>query len=313
MYRSGREQRRAALTAGASFAAGALLVATAAVGGIVSSHPGDTTGSVVSGPVTTGSVDTNAASAPFTGAPSSGDSGATSHQAGLLASQAGTIAAGAHNTECINPVTGGPGQPLADARRTALLIGDSQSSGAAGVSGDHTWTQTGLRNAGYDVQFLGAGGTGFVAANNSGGLNYTSAMTQGQWVMPCSDPALIVVEGGGNDATQGATDAQIIAGADALVSSLTQHYPTSKIVLVGTLAKGATDGGRRTAVDGLLGTYADAHGIAFISAGDWLTRYQAVNLMADGVHLTQAGHDRLAAVLTHQMQAKHLLLSDLSA
>ncbi len=40
MYRSGREQRRAAMTAGASFVAGALLVVTAAVGGIVS-HPND--------------------------------------------------------------------------------------------------------------------------------------------------------------------------------------------------------------------------------------------------------------------------------
>lgn len=289
MYRSGRERRRAAITAGASFVAGTLLITTAAVGGMVTSQQAGTS-----------PVSSTTATRAINGA-------TTGKSAGTEQGAATGIAAGTATSACLDPVTGKPGPHLSDPSRSALLIGDSQSSGAAGVSGERTWTQAGLRGAGYDVQFLGAGGTGFVATNTSGGSNYGAALEQGQWVMPCDSPALIMVEGGGNDATQGASDAQILAGADALVSKLSAYYPSSKIVLIGTLAKDAANGGgRRTAVDHLLGTYAADNSIEFVSTGDWLTRFQADHLMADAVHLTQAGHDRLAAVLTSQLESRHL-------
>ncbi len=177
--------------------------------------------------------------------------------------------------------------------------------------------RTALREAGYDVRFVGAGGTGFAAANGNGNgngaLDYPSALTNGQWVLPCTDPALIVVQGGGNDAAQGATDSQITGGTDTVVSTLTRTYPSSKIVIIGTLARAAADGGgRRTAVDAPLGAHAATHHLAFISVGDWLTRYQASDQLADGVHLTQAGHDHVAAVLETQLAAKHLTASGLA-
>ncbi|MBG6218887.1 acyl-CoA thioesterase-1 [Arthrobacter sp. CAN_A6] len=314
MRRTGPEQRRAAMTAGASFVAGALLVATAAVGSL------HTTGSDAAG-ATTGSgsaVDITSVAYPGPGtdsitnqAPLNSTSSGGNFPNG--ASGPGVVAAGPHDG-CRNPVTGGPGEHLADARRTALLIGDSQSGGAAGVPCERTWTQTALRNAGYDVQFLGAGGTGFVASNgDAGAKNYPSALQQGQWVMPCTAPALIVVEGGGNDATQGASDEQILGGADRLMTSLTKAYPTSKVLMVGTLARGADDGGaRRSAVDGLLGSYAYEHNIAYISVGDWLTTYQVTGLMADGVHLAQAGHDRLAVALADHLHSLRLAQPNLT-
>ncbi|MDQ0734459.1 SGNH/GDSL hydrolase family protein [Arthrobacter agilis] len=207
----------------------------------------------------------------------------------------------------------GPGLQLADPARTALLIGDSQSVGAVGVPADRTWTQGGLRSAGYDVHFLGAGGTGFVAANETGASNYPTSLTQALWVLPCADPALIVVQGGGNDAADGATDAQITGGADVVVDTLHGAYPSSTIVMIGTLASGAAaGGGRRTEVDAVLGASAVGRHLAFIGAGDWLTRYQASADMADQVHLTQLGHDRLAPVLRTQLEALHLTQFDLA-
>ncbi|WP_167398996.1 SGNH/GDSL hydrolase family protein [Arthrobacter pityocampae] len=210
---------------------------------------------------------------------------------------------------CTDAVGSGPGVP----ERTALLIGDSQSAGAAGVPAERTWPQAGLREAGYDVRYVGAGGTGFVAANGFGATNYPTALSRGQWALPCTDPALIVVQGGGNDATQGASDAQITRGAGSVVSTLARTYPSSRIVLIGTLARDAAHGGgRRTAVDGVLGAYAAHHRVPFIGVGDWLTRYRADALLADAVHLTQAGHDRLAGVLKARLRDLRLAQPDVA-
>lgn len=187
-------------------------------------------------------------------------------------------------------------------RKLALLIGDSQSAGAANVPGNRTWTQSALRAAGYDVQFVGAGGTGFVASNNSGALNYPSALKQQRWALPSVPPALIVVEGGGNDATIGASDAQILLGVSETINALQDQYPSSKLLMVGTLAGSSTAGGaRRTAVDELLGTYAQQNHVPFVSTGHWVKSYQLTGLMADKVHMTQAGHDILAIALTQRL------------
>jgi acyl-CoA thioesterase-1 len=294
MKRTGSRRRRAVRTAGAALVVGTLIVGTAAVGRIFAPQPEPApAGTAVQGPLQPELVPSIPKGPPPVPR---------------------AVAAELHDYGCADPVTRGAGLRLTDPRRTALLIGDSQSAGALGVPGDRTWTQAGLRGAGYDVRFLGAGGTGFVAGNGTGGLNYFSALTRGRWILPCSDPGLIVVEGGGNDATLGASDAQILRGADALITPLTRYYPTSTIVLVGPVARGTTEGGgRRTEVDTLLGSYAHSHNLPFISTGDWLTRHGAETLMADDVHLTQAGHDRIAAALTAELRALRLTSADLLA
>ncbi len=123
-----------------------------------------------------------------------------------------------------------------------------------------------------------------------------------------------MVQGGGNDASLGASDTQILKGADVLISSLNRYYPTSEILLVGVLAEGVDYGcTRRCAVDWLLGSYAQNHGMPFISAADWLTRHQVSTLRADEVHLTQAGHGRVAAAFTSELNARRLTSSQLIA
>jgi acyl-CoA thioesterase-1 len=200
-----------------------------------------------------------------------------------------------------NPVTDRREVVVPDIRRTAVLIGDSQSAGK------DNWPQLALRELGYTVRFVGAGGTGFVAANEAGDANYYDSLTRGDWVLPHGDPALVVVEGGGNDAFQGASDGDILAAANALVLELGRTYPSSRMVMIGTLSRSAQDGGgRRHEVDALLAELADKRGIPFVSAGDWLTTHQLKAFLADDVHLGPPGHRRAADLLEQELRTLKL-------
>ncbi|MDI2035397.1 SGNH/GDSL hydrolase family protein [Paenarthrobacter nitroguajacolicus] len=186
---------------------------------------------------------------------------------------------------------------LADVRHTAVIIGDSQAMPAG------SWPQQGVAALGYKLHVAGMGGTGYVAGNGKTG-NYIDALQRGDWVLPYGEPPLIVIEGGGNDATQHATDAQITSNADRLLAALKTRYPGSRLAMIGTLARGINNGGgRRTEVDALLGRIAAKHGVPFVSAGDWLTRYDAIGDLQDGVHLRPAGHAKIGVVLAQELTA----------
>jgi acyl-CoA thioesterase-1 len=201
-----------------------------------------------------------------------------------------------------NPATGRREIVVPDIRHTAVLIGDSQAAGP------HTWPQIALRQLGYTVSFAGAGGTGFVAANqHSGAANYYDAFTSNTWVLPHGDPALVVVQGGGNDAANGASDGDILASANALLLGLERTYPASRLVLIGTLSRSPRDGGgRRSEVDTLLRDFATKRGITFVSPGDWLTTYKLKGFLADEVHLTSTGAQKAAVVLEQKLAALKL-------
>ncbi|MEV7131529.1 GDSL-type esterase/lipase family protein [Arthrobacter sp. NPDC093128] len=195
-----------------------------------------------------------------------------------------------------NPANGRNEVIVANIRRTAVLIGDSQSEPEAG------WPRQGLAAIGYNVFFCGRGGTGFVASNGKTG-NYIDALQRGDWQLPYGSPALVVIQGGGNDAARGATDAQIVANAERLISSLKQRYPGAKFAMIGTLARGINyGGGRRSQVDALLGTVAAKHSIPFVSVGDWLTKYNLAKELADGVHMNNVGHKALGGLLATRLQ-----------
>lgn len=190
-----------------------------------------------------------------------------------------------------NPASGRDEVVVPDVGRTALLIGDSQSEPVDG------WPRLGLAGIGYKVHFCGLGGTGFVAANGATG-NYIDALQRGDWKLPYGTPPLIVIQGGGNDAGRGASDAQIVANADRLIETLAARYPGTPMVLIGTLGRGANHGGgRRAQVDALLGTVAARHGMPFVGVGDWLTKYGLAKDLADAVHMNTAGRKSLGALL----------------
>jgi len=193
---------------------------------------------------------------------------------------------------------------LADIRHTAVLIGDSQSEP------EGSWPRSALAAVGYTVFYAGKSGTGFVAHNGSTG-NYIDALQNGDWLLPYGTPPLIVVQGGGNDARQGADDARITENADRLLSALRSRYPGSRLLMIGTLSRGAANGGgRRAEVDALLGRIAGNAGIPFISVGDWVTRYDVAGDLMDGIHLAAPGHRKLAAVLTRRLSELGLAADD---
>ncbi|MFB8367732.1 SGNH/GDSL hydrolase family protein [Pseudarthrobacter sp. NPDC055928] len=195
-----------------------------------------------------------------------------------------------------NPASGRDEMVIPDVSRTALLIGDSQSEPADG------WPRLGLAAIGYKVHFCGLGGTGFVATNGKTG-NYIDALQRGDWLLPYGTPPLIVIQGGGNDAGQGATDAQIVANADRLVAALNERYPGVRKVLIGTLGRGANyGGGRRSQVDALLGSVAARHGMPFVGVGDWLTKYNLTKDLADAVHMNASGRRSLGALLENRLR-----------
>ncbi|WP_376972201.1 SGNH/GDSL hydrolase family protein [Arthrobacter sp.] len=196
-----------------------------------------------------------------------------------------------------NPATGRDELVYPAPDELAVIIGDSQSDGAAGVPGAATWPRLAAEALGYRPVFRGRGGTGFTTSRG-GHLNYVDALRAQQWLLPRGPVGLVVVQGGGNDARSGAGDAAIRGGALALISELRAGYPGSPIVLVGTLARSADDGGgRRHAVDGVLRAAAGEAGIPFVSAGDWLTTRGLAASLADEVHLDAEGHRRASGVL----------------
>ena len=189
--------------------------------------------------------------------------------------------------------------------RTAVLMGDSQSAGAAGIDGAHTWVAAGLAARGYKVDMVGAPGTGFVAGTPFH-ANYPDAVASGAVTLPYGNPALVVVQGGGNDAALGASDAQILDNAQRLLRELKASYPSSEFLFIGTLSRANAASWRRVQIDALLGEFARGNGVRFISAGDWITRYGLERKMADGVHLNAAGHGVLTAILAGRLKAMGL-------
>lgn len=183
--------------------------------------------------------------------------------------------------------------------QTAVLMGDSQAGGAAGIDTADTWLSRGLVNRGYKVRFVGAGGTGFEVASEIH-PNFPDAVESGAVTLPYGNPALVVLEGGGNDAAQGAGDAAIVANAERLLRDMKASYPTSQFLVVGTLGAGSGSP-RRAQVDALLAGFAASNGLPFISAGDWIMRYRLGGKMADGVHLTAAGHQILTGVFVQKL------------
>lgn len=203
----------------------------------------------------------------------------------------------------VNPVTQRVEPVLGDLSRTAVLIGDSQSEPR------DSWVRRGLERAGYSVYFAGSGGTGY-SVGITRVHDYVDALRLGDWRLPAGRPGLVVVQGGGNDASRNATDQAIVSGARSLVSELHRTYPGARLLVVGTLAKSAADGGgRRTQVDALLRRTAGALDVPFVGCGDWISRYGLADELADAVHLKPTGRERLAPVFAKALDAQGLALS----
>ncbi|WP_104052607.1 MULTISPECIES: SGNH/GDSL hydrolase family protein [unclassified Arthrobacter] len=177
---------------------------------------------------------------------------------------------------------------------SAVVIGDSQA-------GPGTWVDQGLAELGYRTVLRGAGGTGYVQGNGTIG-NYYTALTRQQWVLPWGTPKLVVLEGGGNDASN-ASDTEIAEAAESMIREARRTYPQSRLVMVGVISSGLDSAGsRRTAVDTLLAGVARSQGVEFLSVGDWWSRFSLGEYRErDGRHFTAAGHQAAGHILAREL------------
>lgn len=194
-----------------------------------------------------------------------------------------------HGSLIYVPATGRVMNVVPGVDESALVIGDSQTA-------PNSWVGQGLAQAGYRTILRGAGGTGYVRGNGSTGA-YAPALETHQWLLPWGTPSLIILQGGGNDTAH--SPAEIRSGAQRLLADVRLSYPTARIIMVGVIGDG---GGPRKDVDRVLAATAAEAGVAFLSPGDWWTRYGLNgDLRPDGRHLSEAGHARVAGVFAQEL------------
>lgn len=169
---------------------------------------------------------------------------------------------------------------------SAVVICDSQCAG-------DSWVEQGLRGAGYgqvvERTFPGAG-YGFPAP--ALGVPVAQALEEDLFLLPQGSPGVVVLNLGGNDASQGVSDAVIVEQLRRLVDLVRGRYPSAAIVVDGVMSRSDAGHARRRAVDALIVRTAQELGVAAVSAAGWGSRYGAAYL--DAVHLAQPGHDAIA-------------------
>jgi uncharacterized protein with LGFP repeats len=170
---------------------------------------------------------------------------------------------------------------------SVVLYGDSQ------LDGD-SWGEQGARAMGFTDQAaeLAFGGLGYSIHNGWAGGTAWTAVENGFVPFPGGTPGLVMVTLGGNDASLGTTDAQIIADSSALWAKLKLMYPNSKIVVNGVMSRSDAGHERRRHIDAVLEANAKKQGITFISVAGLATMAYAE--YRDDVHLTQAGQNAVA-------------------
>lgn len=169
---------------------------------------------------------------------------------------------------------------------TAVTLCDSQCDGIS-------WSRQGLAANGFtDDQIRAYGGGGYAAIAGRYGASVTRLYATGRIPLPVGDPGLVALTLGGNDATQGKTDTEILKNFHQMIALVRNTYPKSKIAVNGVMSRLGADHARRRAVDALITKEALRMGLPTVSVSGWGSIYGAQ--YKDGVHLTQSGHNTIA-------------------
>jgi lysophospholipase L1-like esterase len=196
-----------------------------------------------------------------------------------------------------------------------IVVGDSFTAGANGVSSSNTWPNKLAELMGWrDVWIAGEGGTGYVNRGNTGigADNYVFRVPYD--VLPWS-PDIVLLSGGLNDENNAATAA---VNAVTIMASIRASLPAAKLIVFGAVYTTGTPTanmvGTRDAIRAAAATYAhlsiEAMNGPYPYSGStsdytskaWLTGSgksgsPSANGNADvfrgtdGTHPTQAGHD----------------------
>lgn len=171
--------------------------------------------------------------------------------------------------------------------KTAVILCDSQCEG-------YGWGEQGAAALGYtDIVERGYGGGGYAApAALTLGSSLTDALYQNRINLPQGNPGLVMLTLGGNDASQGYSDAQILTQMRLMIARVKTIYPNSQLVINGVMSRNDSDHARRRAVDALVTAEAKRQGISYVSVAGWGTTLKPG--YRDAVHLNQNGHNTVA-------------------
>ena len=175
----------------------------------------------------------------------------------------------------------------AEAPVRAVILGDSYTSGTAGIAGvNHfdVWASQVARRLGWgDFYRSGIGGTGY-SARGAGFPNFLERFDAD--VLPFA-PEVLVVAGGYNDSVSAVGPA-----ASALFDRIQATLPNTVVVVVGPWDPRT---GAQTLRDNIRAAVGNRPNFYFFDtvADNWFAE-RATMIGADGVHPTQTGHDRIA-------------------
>ncbi len=177
---------------------------------------------------------------------------------------------------------------------TVVAIGDSTTGGSAlGGVGAAGWPQLLGAQRHWRVIEETAPHTGYVNGGPTSGATFATHVP----ATVALHPALIIIVGSRNDA--GAAAARITAAASAMFARLHAALPGARLVVIGPLAGSAPPAPGLLTDRDAVQVAARAAGATFIDpiAQGWFAGTSARLLAADGVHPTDAGHRREAALI----------------
>ena len=178
---------------------------------------------------------------------------------------------------------------------TAVLLCDSQCNG-------NSWIEQGARGAGFaNVVKFGFGGSGYLAPISGIGAGFTESVSSNRVLLPEGDPGAVIITLGGNDAAQRRPVAEVTAAEEQLIGLLRQAYPNAAIVVNGVMSRSDAAHAARRAMDAAVTEQARRAGVYAVSVAGWVSDYSAPQ--ADTVHLTPAGHDKIAPHYAEALRA----------
>ena len=194
---------------------------------------------------------------------------------------------------------------------TVAVIGDSitaRYNNESGSQGQGWWSFVGKRY-GVKIKTFAESGSGFQRPGN-----LCEGTTFGQRVdqLVASKPKIVFVEGGRNDWAHChnhrlviATDAEVAAGVDSVLSRLHDGLPfTTRFFILGP-AWGTTSADQRDRVTEIIRASAEAHGMTFIST----TGVFDGDRVLDGTHPNRAGSIALGQTVIKAVGPKLLTAS----
>ncbi|WP_235030713.1 SGNH/GDSL hydrolase family protein [Nonomuraea solani] len=174
-----------------------------------------------------------------------------------------------------------------------MFVGDSFTVGSGPVPSWQTYASETARLLGWQPVIAGAGGTGFLSKGRVGRTFQRSFEVELAW-RPAPD--LLVISGGHNDRRWSTT--RVRQAAERLLTEVRAHWPGTRVVMVGPIWLGGAPP-KAYEVRDALAKAAGGEGVPFYDP--MRQRWPAEAILPDGVHPTQAGHERIATWLAAEL------------